>query len=126
MIKYYFLFTSRDNENKYYLSLYSNQTGNVLSGNQIKDDMYFKGNVIVLYGGKPGANLRSRLCNDGGDLIWPVQPKVLLDGYEAYRKVLTKDKWELFRKKYPRLVEVCEQLKHDDNPILLKIKLKDF
>ena len=97
-----------------------------MSGNQIKDDMYFKGNVLVLYGGKPGSNLRSRLCNDGGDLIWPVQPKVLLDGYEAYRDVLTKERWELFRKKYPRLVEVCEQLKLDDNPVLLKIKLKDF
>jgi hypothetical protein len=121
----YFLFTSRDNEKKYYLSLYSNQTGKVLNGNQIKDDMYFKGNMIVFNSGKPGAVL-GRLCNDGGDLIWPVQPKVLLDGYEAYRDVLTKERWELFRKKYPRLVEVCEQLKQDDNPVLLKIKLKDF
>ena len=121
----YFLFTSRDNDRNYYLSLYSNRTGKVLSGNKLKDDMFFKGNTIVLKGGKPGTILE-RHGNDGGDLIWPVQPKVLLDGYEAYRKVLTKDKRELFRKKYPRLVEVCEQLKHDDNPILLKIKLKDF
>ena len=121
----YFLFTSRDNEKKYYFSLYSNQTGKVLNGNQIKDDMYFKGNMIVFNSGKPGAVL-GRLCNDGGDLIWPVQPKVLLKGYEAYREVLTKERWELFCKKYPRLVEVCEQLKHDDNPVLLKIKLKDF
>lgn len=121
----YFLFTSRDNDRNYYLSLYSNRTGKVLSGNKLKDDMFFKGNTIVLKGGKPGTILE-RHGNDGGDLIWPVQPKVLLDGYEAYRDVLTKERWELFRKKYPRLVEVCEQLKHDDNPILLKIKLKDF
>lgn len=121
----YFLFTSRDNENKYYLSLYSNQTGKVLTGNQIKDNMYFKGNMIVFNSGKPGAVL-GRLCNDGGDLIWPVQPKVLLDGYEAYRDVLSKERWELFRKKFPRLVEVCERLKDDDNPVLLKIKLKEF
>ena len=87
--------------------------------------MYFKGNMIVFNSGKPGAVL-GRLCNDGGDLIWPVQPKVLLDGYEAYRDVLSKERWELFRKKFPRLVEVCEQLKDDDNPVLLKIKLKEF
>ena len=121
----YFLFTSRDNDRNYYLSLYSNRTGKVLSGNKLKDDMYFKGNVIVLKGGKPSAVL-GRHGNDGGDLIWSVQPKVLLDGYEAYRDVLSKERWELFRKKYPRLVEVCEQLNEDDNPVLLKIKLKDF
>ena len=121
----YFLFTSRDNDRNYYLSLYSNRTGRVLSGNKLKDDMYFKGNVIVLKGGKPSAVL-GRHGNDGGDLIWPVQPKVLLKGYKAYREVLSKERWELFRKKYPRLVEVCEQLNEDDNPVLLKIKLKDF
>ena len=121
----YFLFTSRDNDRNYYLSLYSNRTGKVLSGNKLKDDMFFKGNTIVLKGGKPGTILE-RHGNDGGDLIWPVQPKVLLDGYEAYRDVLSKERWELFRKKFPRLVEVCEQLKDDDNPVLLKIKLKDF
>ena len=121
----YFLFTSRDNDRNYYLSLYSNRTGKVLSGNKLKDDMYFKGNVIVLKGGKPSAVL-GRHGNDGGDLIWPVQPKVLLKGYKAYREVLSKERWELFRKKYPRLVEVCEQLEDDDNPVLLKIKLKDF
>lgn len=121
----YFLFTSRDNDRNYYLSLYSNRTGKVLSGNKLKDDMFFKGNTIVLKGGKPGTILE-RHGNDGGDLIWPVQPKVLLDGYEAYRDVLSKERWELFRKKFPRLVEVCERLKLDDNPVLLKIKLKDF
>ena len=63
-----------------------------------------------------------RLCNDGGDLIWPVQPKVLLDGYEAYRDVLSKERWELFRKKFPRLVEVCEQLKDDDNPVCVIVQ----
>ena len=121
----YFLFTSRDNDRNYYLSMYSNRTGRVLSGNKLKDDMYFKGNVIVLKGGKPSAVL-GRHGNDGGDFIWPVQPKVLLKGYKAYREVLSKERWELFRKKYPRLVEVCEQLNEDDNPVLLKIKLKDF
>ena len=80
----YFLFTSRDNDRNYYLSLYSNRTGKVLSGNKLKDDMFFKGNTIVLKGGKPGTILE-RHGNDGGDLIWPVQPKVLLDGYEAYK-----------------------------------------
>ena len=121
----YFLFTTRDNDRNYYLTLYSNRTGKVLSGNKLKDDIYFKGNTIVLKGGKPGTIL-GRHGNDGGDLIWPVQPKVLLDGYEAYRDVLSKERWELFRKKFPRLVEVCEQLKLDDNPVFLKIKLTEF
>lgn len=122
----YFLFTSRDNEKNYYFSLYSNRTGKILSGSKLKDDMYFKGNIITLYGGKPGSNFGSRLSNDGGYLLWPIPAEVLLKGIKAYYDVLTPERWNLFCKKYPRLVEVCEQLKHDDNPVLLKIKLKDF
>ena len=122
----YFLFTSRDNEKNYYFSLYSNRTGKILSGSKLKDDMYFKGYIITLYGGKPGSNFRSRLSNDGGYLLWPIPAEVLLKGIKAYYDVLTPERWNLFCKKYPRLVEVCEQLKHDDNPVLLKIKLKDF
>ena len=120
----YFLVTSVDNEYRGYISLYSTKTGKVLNGNRIKDDMYFKGNVIDL-SPKPGATL-NRLCNDGGDLIWVVQPNVLLKGIKAYYDVLSKERWSLFCKKYPRLIEVCEQLKPDDNPVLLKIKLKEF
>lgn len=120
----YFLFASVDNEYRGYISLYSAKTGKVLNGNRIKDDMYFKGNIIDL-SPKPGATL-NRHCNDGGDLIWPVQLSVLLKGVKAYYDVLTPERWNLFCKKYPRLIEVFEQLKEDDNPVLLKIKLKDF
>ena len=120
----YFLFTSVDNEYRGYISLYSTKTGKVLNGNRIKDDMYFKGNVIEL-NPKPGMTL-DRHCNDEGDLIWAIQPSVLLKGIKAYYDVLTPERWNLFCKKYPRLVEVCEQLEDDDNPVLLKIKLKDF
>lgn len=106
------------------ISLYSTRTGKVMTGQIIKDDMFFKGHQIKLKP-RPGGTL-SPHGNDDGHLLWVLTPKILLKGYESYRKVLGESKWNLFCKKYPRLTEICEQLDEDSNPILLKIKLKEF
>ncbi len=101
-------------------SIYSKKTGKTMSGQRIKDDIYFKGNQI---------NLKPRYTphyKDGDYLLWVVNAEVIADGYNAYRKALGETKWKLFCKKFPRLVEVCGQLDEESNPVLLKIKLKDF
>ena len=124
----YFLFSSAlaSSEEPYggCISLYSTRTNKVLTGQIIKDDMFFKGNQIKLKP-RPGGTL-TRHGNDDGHLLWVLNPEILLKGYEAYKEVLGDKKWNLFRQKYPRLVEVCEQLDEDSNPVLLKIKLKEF
>lgn len=106
------------------ISLYSTRTDKVLTGQIIKDDMFFKGNQIKLKP-RPGGTL-TRHGNDGGHLLWVLNPEILLKGYKAYKEVLGEKKWNLFCKKFPRLIEVCEQLGEDSNPVLLKIMLKDF
>ena len=91
-----------------------------MSGQRIKDDMYFKGNQIKL---KPYYTPHYK---DGDYLLWIIKAETLMNGYHAYRKALGESKWKLFCKKYPRLIEVCEQLNEESNPVLLKIKIKDF
>ena len=111
---------SVDRDYLFYFGVYSKKTGKVLCGQRIMDDLYFKGNQIDLKAYMVPNN------TDGDYLLWPVQPRFLLKGYHAYRQALGESKWRLFCKKYPRLVEVCGQLDEDSNPVLLKIKLKDF
>lgn len=124
----YFLFSSSmatsDEPYSGCISLYSTKTGKILTGHQIKDDMFFKGNQIKLKP-RPGGTL-TRHGNDEDHLLWVLNPEILLKGYDAYKEILGESKWKLFRQKFPRLVEVCEQLDEDSNPILLKIKLKEF
>ena len=47
-------------------------------------------------------------------------------GYETYKKKLSKEKWDIFCEHNPKLVEVCSQLDEESNPVLLRMKLKDF
>lgn len=111
---------SADGDYLFYFSIYSKETGKVLCGQIIRDDLFFKGNQMKLKA------FMLPHCSDGNCLLWTIKPKVLLNGYRAYREALGESKWLLFCKKYPRLVEVCEQLDEESNPVLLKIKIKDF
>lgn len=101
-------------------TIYSKKSGKTMSGQRIKDDMFFKGNQTIL---KP--RYTPHYC-DGNYLLWPINAEIILKGYHAYRKALGETKWKLFCKKYPRLVKVCEQLDEESNPVLLRIKIKDF
>lgn len=116
----YFIINAVDETYHSSFSIYSKKTGKVHSGQCIRDDIYFKGNQTKL---KPRYTPHYR---DGDCLLWVVKPESILKGYHAYQEALGETKWKLFCKKYPRLVEVCEQLDEESNPVLLRIKIKDF
>lgn len=117
----YFIVNSADETFHSCFSIYSKKTGKVLSGQRIKDDMFFKGNQIKL---KP--RYTPHYCDGGNYLLWSIKPETLINGYHAYREALGETKWTQFCQKYPRLIEVCEQLDEESNPVLLKIKIKEF
>lgn len=103
-----------------YVSLYSLKTGKSMSGHRIIDDVFFPNNTVVL----KWANLPITLEDDC--LIWLVSPSWLLRGYETYKKELTVEKWERFCKKYPNLINVCSNIHEESNPIILKMRIKEF
>ena len=109
-----------DFERNVYMSLYSLQTGKVLTGRTIIDDLYFPGNRIVLTHNNIAVNM------DKEEILWHVEPGVLLEGYEKSRKSMGENDWNVFCKKHPKLVSVFSMLKADDNPVLLRVKLKSF
>ena len=55
-----------------------------------------------------------------------MDPEYLINGYKHYMSYLSEAGREEFRKKYPELVKICTTLKEDDNPVILRIKVKDF
>jgi len=109
-----------DFERNVYMSLYSLQTGKVLTGRTIIDDLYFPGNRMVLTHNNIAVNM------DKEELLWHIEPRVLLEGYETTRNSMNKEAWNAFSEKHPRLVSICSKLKEDDNPVLLRVKLKSF
>lgn len=59
---------------------------------------------------------------DGNDIIWEVEPRILMEGYQC----LSAADRETLQQKYPAWDQICSSLKEDDNPALLRIKVKDF
>jgi hypothetical protein len=59
-------------------------------------------------------------------LLWLVDPSWLLQGYEYYKEKLSSEKWTEYCKRYPLVTEVCGKLDEESNPVLLKIKIKNF
>lgn len=110
-----------NNNHSGFFSLYSKASKTVLTGNKIVDDMYFIGNSMSLEKSK-----RLPYNFDGQDILWQVSPFYILKGYNKYRKEASDQEWEAFCRKYPRLIEICKQMKEDDNPVLLRVTLKDF
>lgn len=105
-----------DKHYKGYFTLYSKRSKKVFTAKKLVDDMYLKGNVIRVTGKRIPHNM------DGDDIIWEVEPSILLDGYQQ----LSTAEQEVLKQKYPAWYKVCSSLKEDDNPILLRIKVKDF
>ena len=109
--------------NKYYqayITLYSKNTGKTISARKLEDDMFFKGNIFPL---------TFRLLphnSDNGDILWEVEPSYLIEGYRKYMSNLSEPRRAEFKSKYPDLVKMCTTLKEDDNPVLLRIKVKEF
>lgn len=111
---------STDKEYNGYFSIYSKRSGRVMTGQCIKDDVFFRGNLLRLKA------MDTPHYRDGNRLVWVIKPEFLLNGCESYRKLLGEHKWHIFCKRYPHLVKVCDRLKEDSNPVLMSIKLKDF
>lgn len=103
-----------------YLTLYSHRTQKIFTARKLLDDMYLKGNVIPITAKRIPHNMV------GNDIILEVSPKVLLDGYKRFRTDLSEPKREEFKQNYPEWYRICTSLKEDDNPVLLRIKIKSF
>ena len=82
--------------------------------------MYLQGNIIPITAKRIPHNM------DGNDIIWEIDPKILLEGHKQYMKNLSEPKREEFKQKYPEWERICTSLKEEDNPVLLRIKIKQF
>ena len=112
---------SRDEEKHAFISLYSFKTGKTLSAHTLVDDVLFpKNNFSFKYFQTP-LNV-----DDDGWLLWTVRPSWLLKPYQFFKEKLSPEKWADFCNRNPKLVDVCSKLDEESNPVLLKIKVKDF
>lgn len=111
---------SMDGENNGFISLASFKTGKVLSAHRLIDDVFFPDNAFRF---RP---FRMPMAVEDNCLLWLVNPSWLLQGYEFFKKNLNTEQWEAYCKRHPRVVEICQKLDEESNPVLLKIKLKDF
>ena len=103
-----------------FLTLYSRKTGKTLSARKIEDDLYLKGMFL------PVTSKMLPHNSDNGDILWEVEPSYLIEGYRKYMSNLSEPRRVEFKSKYPDLVKMCTTLKEDDNPVLLRIKVKEF
>jgi hypothetical protein len=58
------------------------------------------------------------------DLIWQLDADYLKQVYEKYKKRMGQNEWKEFCLKHEKLVSICENIQEDDNPILMRIKIK--
>lgn len=116
-----FLFVgSVDGEKHGMISLYSFKTGKVLSAHRLVDDVFFPENTFTF---RP---FRIPIAVEENSLLWLVDPVWILQGYEYYKEHLKQDEWDAYCKRHPQMVEVCSKLSEESNPVLLKIKIKEF
>ena len=111
---------SVDGEKHGVVSLYSLKTGKVLSGHRLVDDIFFPDNTFTF---RP---FRMPIAVEENCLLWLVDPSWLLQGYEYYKENLSQAKWNEYCKRHPQIIEVCSNLNEESNPVLLKIKIKNF
>lgn len=116
--KNYLYICFSDFENTDYFSLYNLKTNKQLTASTIADDTYFKG---FLYNLKECWVPRSY---DGEDLLWSLEPQILIQAYEGYKQRASKEEWDKFVSSNAKLVSVCSNLKEEDNPVIMRLKLK--
>ena len=116
----YLYIGSVDGERHGFIALHSFKTEKTLVAHRIIDDIFFPNNTFVL---KP---FRLPIEVEGDCLLWFVRPSWLLNGYDSYKAQLSEKDWERFCKRNPEMIKICEQLNDESNPVLLKIKVKDF
>ena len=111
----YFYFNDSE-RNNYYIAFFNPANAQTIKGNQIVDDIFFKGNKYLLKDAPKNM--------DGEDLLWPVEAFDFINAYKSYKQRATKEEWDEFCSKHANIVAICEKLKEDDNPVLLRIKVK--
>ena len=109
-----------DKRHKGYITLYSFHSKRSVSTQKLIDDLYLKGNIIPITAKCIPHNM------DGNDILWEMDPSILLKGYRQYWSNLSEPKRETFKLNYPEWYRICNSLKEDDNPVLLRIKVKRF
>lgn len=67
--------------------------------------------------------LRHHIVIDGY-LYAPISPTVLINGYTNSKQNMSSKEWNEFRNRHTYLVDICENISEEDNPVLLRIKLK--
>ena len=82
--------------------------------------MFLKGAIIPITGRRIPHNI------DGNDILWEIEPEILMDGFKQYWSNLSAPRREAFKRNYAEWYRICTTLKEDDNPILMRIKVKDF
>lgn len=113
----YICFT--DFEHTDYFSLFNLKTKQILTACKIVDDMFFKGEVYsFIECGIPREY-------DGEDLLWTLDAGTLIRAYDNYKKRADKEEWDNFASANVKLVSVCNALKEEDNPVILRLKLKN-
>lgn len=116
----YLYIGSTDKSHSGYLTLYSTKTKKCFSSHKLMDDMFLKGNIIPITGKRMMKNM------DGNDILWEIEPEILMDGFKQYWSNLSAPRREAFKRDYAEWYRICTTLKEDDNPVLMRIKVKSF
>lgn len=100
------------------LCFYSFKTNKFMNGINIIDDMYFKGCVFPLrYRNLPISVIDNYLyCS--------VSSSLLLQAYKKYKESISSGDWNEFKRRYPNIVDICKSISNEDNPILLRVRIK--
>lgn len=103
-----------------YLTLYSKKNQHALTGHKLVDDMFLKGNIIPITAKQIPHNMV------GNDILFEIDPKYLINGYNGYMSKISASEKKEFEEKFPQLFQMCTQMKEDDNPVLMRIRVKEF
>ena len=103
-----------------YLTLHSFKNKKTVTARKLIDDMYLKGMVVPITAKRIPQNM------DDNDIIWAVESEILINGFKQYWSNLSEPRREAFKRDYAEWYRICTSLKEDDNPVLMRIKVKDF
>ena len=103
-----------------YLTLYSLKNKKSITARKLIDDMYLKDMLVPITAKRIPQNM------DDNDIIWAIESTILIDGFKQYWSNLSAPRREAFKRDYAEWYRICTSLKEDDNPVLMRIRVKDF
>ena len=112
-------FSLDDFEHNGYIGFFNIINKHTIIGHHIIDDMYFTGNKY-----SPKAWELPTKGTIEEDLIWQIEAGFLKSAYESYKKRTPKEKWDMFLLEYHDAVDALENLDEEDNPVLMRVKVK--